>query len=87
MRLHTLMRVVLASEPCDRSPMFSEFKQAVRATAADFRDHGRKPEDMVIALKRATERGTLRCATTQEDDLHYRMILWGVREYFRCDSA
>ena len=85
-RLHFLMRKVLCTEPCERSPMFTEFERAVRAAAADLRDGGSKPEHMVIALKRATERGVLRRATTREDDLHYRMILWGVREYFRCES-
>src|SRR5690242_8767795 len=85
-RLHSLMRAVLATEPCERSPMFKEFQRTVRATAAELRDRGNKPEQMVIALKQATARGAvLRATTTREDDLHYRMILWGVREYFHCE--
>lgn len=85
-RLHSLMRTVLTCEPCERSPMFKEFQRMVRATAAELRDRGNKPEQMVIALKQATARGAaLRATTTREDDLHYRMILWGVREYFHCE--
>src|SRR5436305_14769300 len=75
-RLRPLMRIVLASEPCERSPMFKEFECAVRACAATLRDRGVKPEHMVIALKQATSRGLLRVTATREDDLHYRMILW-----------
>lgn len=85
MRLQSLMRCVLETEPCESSPVFGEFQQAVRTSAAELRDCGCRPEQMVIALKRATARGALRAATTRADDLHYRMILWGVREYFRCD--
>lgn len=66
--------------------MFKDFERAVRAIAADLRDHGTSPEQMVIALKQATSRGMLRATATREDDLHYRMILWGVLEYFRCES-
>lgn len=66
--------------------MFKEFEQAVRASAADLRDRGLAPEHMVIALKQATSRGALRATATREDDLHYRMILWSVREYFHCES-
>lgn len=85
-RLRSLMRGVLACEPWECSPLAGELQRAVRATAAELRDRGSKPEQMVIALKRATARGALRATTTREDDLHYRMILWSVREYFRCDS-
>lgn len=86
MRIRYLMRGVLACEPWECSPLAGELQRTVRATAAELRDLGNKPEQMVIALKRATSRGALRAATTREDDLHYRMILWSVREYFRCDS-
>ena len=85
-RLRPLMRIVLASEPCERSPMFKEFERAVRTSAATLRDQGMKPEQMVIVLKQATSRGVLRVTATREDDLHYRMILWSVCEYFRCES-
>ena len=85
-RLSALMRVVLATEPWERSPLCDELQRTVRASAAELRDHGHSPEQMVITLKRATSRGALRATTTREDDLHSRMILWGVREYFRCDS-
>lgn len=85
-RLRSLMRVVLATEPCESSPLFAELERMVRASAAERREHGDKPEQMVIALKRATARGALRASTTREDDLHYRMILWSVREYFRYEA-
>jgi hypothetical protein len=85
-RLRPLMQRVLATEPCEASPHFSELQRAVRATAADLRECGNKPEQMVIALKLATARGALRATTTREDDLHYRMILWSVREYFRYEE-
>lgn len=85
-RIRSLMRGVLACEPWECSPLAGELQRTVRATAAELRDCGTKPEQMVIALKRATSRGALRATTTREDDLHYRMILWSVREYFRCDS-
>jgi hypothetical protein len=85
-RLAPLMRCVLECEPCERSPLFGEFQRTVRTTAAELRDCGSLPEQMVIALKRATFRGALRATTSREDDLHYRMILWGVLEYFRCES-
>ena len=85
-RLRTLKRIVLATEPYECSPSYGELQRAVRASAAELRECGSRPEEMVIALKLATSRGALRPATTREDDLHYRMILWGVLEYFRCDS-
>ena len=85
-RLRALMRNVLSCEPWECSPLAGELQRTVRATAADLRDRGSKPEQMVIALKRATARGALRATTRPEDDLHYRMILWSVREYFRYDS-
>lgn len=84
-RLESLMRCVLETEPCESSPVFGEFQRAVRTSAAELRDRGCMPEQMVIALKRATCRGALRATTTRADDLHYRMILWGILEYFRCD--
>jgi hypothetical protein len=85
-RLRSLMRSVLATEPYESSPDLSELQRAVRATAAASRERGDKPEQMVIFLKRATARGALRAATTREDDLHYRMILWSVREYFQYEE-
>jgi hypothetical protein len=84
-RLYLLMRCVLAVEPCDASPLFGELQRTVRAVAADCRDSGVAPERMIIALKSATARGALRATRTPADDLHYRMILWSVREYYRCD--
>ena len=86
MRIRNLMKGVLACEPWECSPLAGELQRTVRASAAELRDLGNKPEQMVIALKRATSRGALRGSTTREDDLHYRIILWSVREYFRCDS-
>jgi hypothetical protein len=83
--LHGLMRAVLSCKPCDSSPHFSELQRMVRATAAELRDQGCRPEEMIVALKRATRRGVLRPTRSPEDDLHYRMILWSVLEYFRCD--
>jgi hypothetical protein len=85
-RLRNLMRGVLACEPWECSPLAGELQRTVRATAAELRDRGSRPEQMVITLKRATARGALRATTTREDDLHYRMILWSVRESFRWDS-
>lgn len=85
-RLRSLIRNVLATEPYESSPLLSELQRAVRATAAEARERGDRPEQMVIFLKRATCRGALRAATTREDDLHYRMILWSVREYFQYEE-
>lgn len=85
-RLRSLIRTVLATEPYESSPHLSELQRAVRATATASRDRGDKPEQMVIFLKRATARGALRAATTREDDLHYRMIRWSVRAYFRYEE-
>lgn len=84
-RLYLLMRCVLAVEPCDTSPLFGELQRTVRAVAANCRDNGVPPEAMIITLKNATARGALRATRTPADDLHYRMILWSVREYYRCD--
>jgi hypothetical protein len=79
------MRAVLTCEPCDCSPLFPELQRMVRATAADHRDRGCLPEEMIVALKGATKRGVLRPTRSPEDELHYRMILWSVLEFFRCD--
>jgi hypothetical protein len=84
-RLYGLTRAVLTSIPCESSPYFAELERMVRVTAAGLRDGGSRPEEMVIALKRATRRGSLpQRSRSPEDDLHYRMILWSVLEFFRC---
>ena len=85
-RLYALKCAVLSSKPCESSPHFGELQCVVRATAATLRDQGCRPEEMIVALKDASGRGvTRRPLTSPEDDLHYRMILWSVLEYFHCD--
>jgi hypothetical protein len=84
-QLRGLMRAVLASQPCESSPLFAELQRAVRAAAAEHRDRGCLPEEMIVALKGATRRGVLRPVRSPEDDLHYRMIHWSVLEFFRCE--
>jgi hypothetical protein len=85
MQLRELVEVVLASEPWQCSPFAGDLQRAVRAIAADMRDSGSTPEQVIIALKRATARSAWRPITTATDTLHYRMTLWSVREFFRCD--
>jgi hypothetical protein len=82
-RVGPLMRCVLESEPWYASPLAPELERTVRASAAQLRDLGQAPEQMVVALKRATARGSRPGFTWNEEHLHYRMILWSVREYFR----
>lgn len=83
--LRPLIERVLMSEPWDCSPLATELQQIVRGLAAEMRDCGYTPEHMIIALKRAIARGASRPSTKASDQLHYRMTLWGVREFFRCD--
>jgi len=83
--LYETMYAVLSSTPFESSPRFGELQRMVRATAAACRDNGYLPEEMILALKGATRRGALRPLRSREDDLHYRMTLWSVLEYFRCD--
>jgi hypothetical protein len=84
--VYELMSAVLRSKPCESSPYFGELQCVVRAAAASLRDQGYRPEEMVVALKRASRRGVMRRVRSPEDDLHYRMILWSVLEYFHCES-
>lgn len=83
--VYELMCAVLRSKPCESSPHFGELQCVVRAAAAALRDQGYRPEEMIVALKRASRRGVMRRVRSPEDDLHYRMILWSVLEYFQCD--
>jgi hypothetical protein len=83
--LAPLAQRVLESAPWYASPHIDELEQAVRATAADLRDRGSLPEHVVIALKHATARGIRRRFTEDEDELHYRIVLWSVREYFHSE--
>ena len=83
--LYETMYAVLRSTPFESSPHFGELQRMVRTTAAALRDKGYLPEEMILALKGATRRGALRPLRSREDDLHYKMTLWSVREYFRCD--
>ena len=83
MEVGPLMRRVLEQEPWYVSPLAAELERVVRASAAGLRESGYAPERMVVALKHATYHG-MRCRVSpNEDSLHYRMILWSVREYFR----
>jgi len=84
--VYGLMCAVLNSKSWESSPYFGELQCAVRAAAASLRDQGYRPEEMVVALKRASRRGVMRRVRSPEDELHYRMILWSVLEYFHCDS-
>jgi len=84
-RLHQLMCAVLSSTPRESSTDLAELQRMVRAIAAGFRDQGCRPEEMIIALKVATRRYVIRPIASPEDELHYRMILWSVLEYFHCD--
>ena len=83
--LALLLERVLATQPWQRSPHIVSLQRAVRSLAADMRERGTTPEQMVIVLKQATARSAWRPITTEFDSLHYRMTLWGVREFFRCD--
>jgi hypothetical protein len=84
-RLPHLVECVLASEPWECSPFTIELQQAVRAISVEMRERGSTPEQVIIALKCATARSAWRPITTAADALHYRMTLWAVREFFRCD--
>ncbi|MFL5579287.1 MAG: hypothetical protein ACJ8AO_02855 [Gemmatimonadaceae bacterium] len=84
-RVGALRRQVLESDPWCASPLAWELERVVRAAAAEFRDRGQRPEQMVVALKRAAERGARPGVSENEEELHYRMILWSVREYFRAE--
>jgi hypothetical protein len=86
MRLRWLMARVLAAEPWQSSPFAEELQQTVRAMSAEMREHGGTPEQVIIALKRATLHGGPRPITTAADALHYRMTLWSVLEFFRCEE-
>ena len=85
MRLRHLVECVLATDPWECSPFAGELQRAVRAISAEMRDRGTTPEQVIIALKRATARSAWRPITTAADALHYRMTLWSVREFFHCD--
>jgi hypothetical protein len=85
-QLRQLVECVLATEPWECSPFAAELQRSVRALAAGMRDCGSRPEQVIIALKRATARSAWRPITTAADALHYRMTLWSVREFFRCDQ-
>lgn len=84
-RLGALRRRVLECDPWFRSPLAGELERVVRSLAAEFRDRGQRPEQMVVALKRAAERGARPGVSANEEELHYRLILWSVREYFRAE--
>jgi hypothetical protein len=86
MRLGYLVESVLASEPWECSPFAGELQRAVRAITVEMRERGSTPEQVIIVLKRATARGAWRPVTAAADALHYRIILWSVREFFRCDQ-
>lgn len=84
-RLPHLVECVLASDPWECSPFAIELQRAVRAISVEMRERGSTPEQVIIAIKRATARSAWRPITTAADALHYRMTLWAVREFFRCD--
>jgi hypothetical protein len=86
MRLRWLLERVLASDPWESSPFAGELEAAVRAVAADMRERGHTPEQVIIVLKGATSRSAWRPVTATSIALHYRMTLWSVREFFRCDQ-
>lgn len=85
-QLIQLVECVLATEPWECSPFAAELQRSIRAIAAGMRDCGSTPEQVIIAIKRATARSAWRPTTTAADALHYRMTLWSVREFFRCDQ-
>jgi hypothetical protein len=85
-RLRQLVECVLASEPWECSPFAGELQRAIRGISAEMRERGSTPEQVIIAIKRATARSAWRPITTAADALHYRMTLWSVREFFRCDQ-
>ena len=85
-RMRHLVECVLATAPWERSPFADDLQRAIRAIAAEMRECGSTPEQVIIAIKRATARSAWRPITTAADALHYRMTLWSVREFFRCDQ-
>jgi hypothetical protein len=85
-QLLQLVERVLATEPWECSPFAAELQRSVRAIAAGMRDCGSTPEQVIIAIKRATARSAWKPITTAADALHYRMTLWSVCEFFRCDE-
>ena len=85
MPLRWLVERVLATVPWQRSPYAADLQRAVRLLAADMRERGTTPEQMIIALKRAKAQSAWRPITTEFHALHYQMTLWGVCEFFRCD--
>jgi hypothetical protein len=85
-RLRNLVESVLETDPWECSPFAAELQRAVRGITAAMRDRGSTPEEVIIAIKRATARSAWRPITTAADALHYRMTLWSVREFFGCDQ-
>jgi hypothetical protein len=83
--LRGMVEDVLAHQPWQSAPGLDALRCSVESMAAMLRDRGYRPEQMVIALKRAVGRRPLQPVTGAADELHYRMIAWSVREYFRVE--
>ena len=63
-----------------------ELEHRVRTFAAAFRDAGVAVEKMLVALKLATAMRRWRMHYHASEPLHDDIVLWSVREYFRCEE-
>lgn len=85
-RLRALVLLVLVSDHERSAEARGELEAAVRAFARVNRDRGALPEQMLIALKRATAVPRWPVVAEHLEPLHRSIVRWGVREYFRYDD-
>ena len=85
-RLQGLVWMLLTSEQEFVAELRIELEHRVRMFAAAFRDAGVAAEKMLVALKVATAMRRWRMHYHASEPLHDDIVLWSVREYFRCEE-
>ena len=85
-RLQGLVWMLLANDHEFVRELRIELEYRVRAFAAAFRDAGVAVEKMLVALKMATAMRRWRMHYHGSEPLHDDIVLWSVREYFRCED-